>query len=45
MIVKQLNKLEGAAGQLPGKRSAGGLPSGGRRNFRLKNLYNYLNYE
>ncbi|MBB3071960.1 hypothetical protein FHS14_004975 [Paenibacillus baekrokdamisoli] len=36
---------EGAAGQLPGKRSAGGLPSDGRRNFRLKKLCNYLTYE
>lgn len=35
---------EGAAGQFPGKRSAGGLPSGSRRNFRLKKLCNYLNY-
>ncbi|UNK21003.1 SDR family oxidoreductase [Paenibacillus sp. N3/727] len=36
---------EGAAEQLPVKRSAGSLTSGGRRNFRLKKLCNYLNYE
>jgi hypothetical protein len=36
---------EGAVGQLPRKRSAGGLPSGGRRYFRLKKLCNYLTYE